>query len=209
MENEQSPRHGAHRLEALSDGIYAVAMTLLVIELKVPEGRSFVSSAALAEALAERLPLFIAWVLSFFVLAMFWYGHHRAFAHVRVVSGRLTTLTILQLALVTLMPFSCALVGAQGRLMVSQCVYSLNMALLAISSLLIARHIHDSRDPDAMSMSDAVWRGVRLRTGALVVISGVAVAISAWLPGVGNVAYMLMSVVMPWSRRVEAASAGA
>jgi uncharacterized membrane protein len=209
MEAQQSLGHSAHRLEALSDGIYAVAMTLLVIELKVPEGRGYGDSAALAEALAERLPVFIAWVLSFFVLALFWYGHHRAFAQVRRPSGRLTALTIMQLAFVSLMPFSCGLLGAQGRLMVAQYVYSLNMSLLAISSLLIARHIHACPDPGAMSMPDGMWRGVRLRTGALVVISAIAVAISAWLPGVGTVAYMLMAVIMPWSRRVEASAARA
>ena len=110
---EPSAENGlsVHRSEALTDGIYAVAMTLLVIELKLPEHATTGGADDLADALVHLLPKILAWVISFFVLAFFWFGNHRAFGHVRRADGRLVTLNIAQLAFVSLMPFSCALIG--------------------------------------------------------------------------------------------------
>ena len=86
-------------------------MTLLVIELKLPDVNAIQSSDALITALADLLPKAIAWVISFFVLAFFWVGHHRAFAYVRKADAKLVGLNLAQLAAVSLMPFSCALIG--------------------------------------------------------------------------------------------------
>lgn len=66
-----------HRLEALTDGIFAVAMTLLVIELKIPEMAHPRTEAQFLGALGHLIPKFIAWLISFFVLAIFWVSHHR------------------------------------------------------------------------------------------------------------------------------------
>ena len=190
-----------HRSEALSDGIYAVAMTLLVIELKLPE--QAVTGAEFNAALVHLLPKIAAWTISFFVLAMFWYGHHRAFAHVRRADGKLITLNLLQLAFVSLLPFSCALTGEHGRHWPSQVIYSANMALLSLVALLTARYIHHHPDPARMTMPAAVYRGVRVRVVGLIVISAAAVAIAMVAPGAGNIAFVLMWLIMPFSRRAE------
>ena len=94
-----------HRIEALSDGIYAVAMTLLVIDLKLPAEELIHGNVELINAVAQLFPKFLSWIISFFVLAMFWYGHHRTFSQVRHVNGALAALMISQLAFVSLMPF--------------------------------------------------------------------------------------------------------
>ena len=67
-----------HRIEALTDGIYAVAMTLLVIELKLPAHELIHSQADLINAVGHLLPKFIAWLISFLVLSLFWLGHHKS-----------------------------------------------------------------------------------------------------------------------------------
>ena len=72
-----------NRSEALSDGIYAVAMTLLVIDLKLPDAAALHAGNAVAESLLALLPKALAWLMSFFVLSLFWLGHHRVFNHVR------------------------------------------------------------------------------------------------------------------------------
>ena len=79
--NQADTRHGLsiQRSEALTDAIYAVVMTLLVIELKRPDHTLIHGANALAQALADLLPKVLAWVISFFVLAFFWFGHHRFF----------------------------------------------------------------------------------------------------------------------------------
>ena len=83
-----------HRIEALTDGIYAVAMTLLVIELKLPAHELIKNQADLINAVGHLLPKFIAWIISFLVLSMFWLGHHRLFQIVRHVDGKLVGLNL-------------------------------------------------------------------------------------------------------------------
>jgi len=190
-----------HRSEALTDGIYAVAMTLLVIELKLPEH----GADDLAHALVNLLPKVLAWVISFFVLAIFWFGHHRAFSHVRRADSKLVTLTIVQLAFVSLMPFSSSLVGEYGRELLAQIIYSLNMFALAVVGLLTWRHIRFHPESALMAIPAPIYRGVRIRLLGLMLISVVAVGIGWVLPTAGNMAFMLMAVIIPLSRRAERA----
>ncbi len=195
-----------HRSEALTDGIYAVAMTLLVIELKLPDHALIHSAQEVNAALLGLLPKVVAWCISFFVLAIFWFGHHRTFSHVRRADGRLIALNIGQLAFVSLMPFSCALVGEHGREFASQLVYSLNMSGLAVMALLTSRHIRRHPERALMAMPEPSYRGVQIRLYGLILISAVAVGINHVVPTAGNVAFVLMAAIMPLSRRAERAS---
>jgi uncharacterized membrane protein len=76
------------RIKALTDSIYAVALTLLVIELKLPARNAVRDLAALISAVGHLLPKFIAWIISHLVLGLFWIGHHRMFHAVRNVDGK-------------------------------------------------------------------------------------------------------------------------
>src|SRR4249919_1237560 len=89
-----------HRIEALTDGIYAVAMTLLVIDLRLPDRGTIATQGELIAHVVHLRPQFIAWVISFLVLSLFWLGHHRHFHYVRAVDGRLIALNLVQLGLV-------------------------------------------------------------------------------------------------------------
>ena len=200
------PSLSIHRSEALTDGIYAVAMTLLVIELKLPEHTLIRGDAELAETLAHLLPKVLAWVISFFVLAFFWYGHHRAFSHVRRADGKLVALNLGQLAFVSLMPFTCALVGEHGRALLSQIVYSGNMAALAVMALLTSRYIRRHPEGALMAMPLPAYRGARVRLLGLIGVSAAAVGLQYLVPTTGNAAFMLMALIMPLSRRAERAS---
>ncbi len=194
-----------NRSEALTDGIFAVAMTLLVIELKLPEHGLVHSAEDLHAALFALLPKAIAWVLSFFVLALFWIGHHRVFAHLRRADSRLVVLNLLELAAVSLMPFSSALSGEFGGYLVSQVVYSANMAALGITALLVLRHVRQRPQLGTAPMPPGVYEGARMRIVGVIVVSAVAVVIAALVPvpAIGNAAFILMAVISPWSRRLE------
>ena len=197
----QSP----HRIEALTDGIFAVAMTLLVIELKFPEHVDIHTSAELAQAMANLSPKFLSWIISFMVLALFWIAHHRIFSSVRHVTGRLIGLNIFQLAFVSFMPFCSALIGEYGgALLLSQIVYSTNMVLLAVFSLALARYVFRHPELSSLPMSRGAYRGALVRNFALIAISAIAVGVGFFtVPAIGNIAYALMAIVMPLSRRFE------
>jgi uncharacterized membrane protein len=198
-----------HRIEALTDGIFAVAMTLLVIELKLPEHGSVESAEALAGALVALLPKAYAWVLSFFVLAMFWVGHHRVFAFVKRADSTLVVLNLIELAAVSLMPFSSALAGEFSSVYVAHAIFSINMAVLAITALLVLRYVY-SHPELGLPMPTGRHRGARLRILGVVGISVLAAILGAVLPypGMGNMAFMLMAVIAPMSHRLERHAAG-
>ena len=197
------PAFSKHRVEALTDGIFAVAMTLLVIELKLPDHASLASQRDFIEAVAALIPKFQSWVISFFVLAIFWYTHHRQFHYVRVVDGKLLWLNILYLSFVSLMPFSSALAGEYSRMLFSQIVYSANMTLLAIGGLLNNHYVFHHRELWSEPITRGFYRGSLFRTAGLIVVAIGAVGISMVIPGAGNVAFMLMIPISIISKRVE------
>ncbi len=195
-----------HRVEALTDGIFAVAMTLLVIELKLPADHSIHSADALYQSLADLIVKAFAWINSFFVLSLFWIGHHRVFSIVRVVDGKLAVLNLLELAFVSLMPFTSMLIGEFGGYLISQIFYSLNMTLMSLTALAVGRHVHRHPELCSRSFSLGRYRAARMRLFGLILISAVAVVIGAFLPSrtaAGNMAFMLMVVIGPLSRRLE------
>jgi uncharacterized membrane protein len=102
---------GTARLEAFSDGIFAVAITLLVLDLKVPNLAS-VSPASLAEALWVRWPNYLTLVLSFATILIMWVYHHNLFKSLKKPEKMLLFSNGFLLLLVTLVPFPTALVGA-------------------------------------------------------------------------------------------------
>ena len=199
-----------HRLEALTDGIFAVAMTLLVIELKIPETLHVHTEQELLQAVANLLPKFIAWIISFGVLAIFWVSHHRLFHFVRHVDGKLSWLTIGYLAGVSLMPFSSALAGEYGGALTSQIIYSANMILLGTMALLKSRYVHRHPELCAVAMPLGMYKGARIRTSGLIAVAIAAILITWALPGrgvIGNTAFMLMFVFGKIGRGVEAREA--
>ena len=172
-----------HRIEALIDGIFAVAMTLLVIELKVPERASVHAPADLALGIVRLLPTFISWTISFFVLAIFWIRQQRLFHFVRVVDDTLAWIVMAYLSAGSLMPFSAALAGQYETILASQVIYSTNMLLLSAFALLMTRYVLRHPELSNGALPDAFYRGVRFRVGGLMVIAVAAVGMAMVVPG--------------------------
>jgi uncharacterized membrane protein len=183
-----------NRIEALADGIFAVAMTLLVLDIKSPENRSFETAADLVTYLAALEHSFAMYVISFFVLAIFWIAHHLLFHFVRHVDRRLLWLNVAFLLLVTFVPFSTDLLGDHGHLMLPVLVYGAN--LLALGSLLAIqlRYLVANRELAATDLTDAVvkqmWRDLRLY--ASVPIASMLVSLIS--PRTGMYLYLLLAI---------------
>ncbi len=97
------------RLAALSDGLFAVAMTLLVLDLKVPAGRAIESDQALLAALGELAPRLMIYLMSFLTLGIFWVGQQTQLSHFARSDRHLTWIHLAFLFTISLMPFSTAL----------------------------------------------------------------------------------------------------
>ncbi len=99
------------RLEMLFDGIFAIAMTILVLELKVPELADRHSVAELAGALGHHAATFVSYLVSFLMLGILWYRHNTHYRHLQHVSGAMLALHLVQLAMAAFFPFCAALMG--------------------------------------------------------------------------------------------------
>ncbi len=118
------------RLRALADGVFAIVMTLLVLELSVPVVKGSSGDSELLHKLAEIWPEFLIYGLSFMILGVFWVIHHSLYADVKRYDTTLVWLNIVFLMFVSLIPFSTALVGKNGFITVTAVIYGINMLLL-------------------------------------------------------------------------------
>jgi len=96
--------HSHDRLCAVSDGVYAIALTLLVLDLKVPE-LSGTTNRELTTDLVQQLPNFLAYLIGFFVVAFFWMNHHRIFQSITCCDTRALALNFVQLFFISLTPY--------------------------------------------------------------------------------------------------------
>lgn len=122
------------RFEALVDGVFAIAMTILVLEVRVPELRDSRSSVELLTHLRHMGPTLAAYFFSFFMLGLFWMWHHRLAAKVRHLNARIIALSLLFLALVSFFPFAAGVVGRYPLNPVSLAIY-----LPAIGGILLTQ----------------------------------------------------------------------
>jgi uncharacterized membrane protein len=105
---------GLERAVFFSDAVFAIAITLLVIDLRLPEAAEAAGEAGVAALLGEMVPRFIGFGVSFAVIGTFWLAHWRRFGYVQRVDERLLWLNLLLLAFIALLPFPTAVISARG-----------------------------------------------------------------------------------------------
>jgi len=124
--------YSKHRLEALSDAIFAIAMTLLVLEIKVPTG---VPHGQLAHALAQPFKDWVALVFTFLLSARFWVLQHQLFDLLEKIKPRTLVTTFIFLGLITLLPFSTALWGHNINEPLAVGIYFGHQGLIGVAML--------------------------------------------------------------------------
>jgi uncharacterized membrane protein len=150
------------RIEAFSDGVFAIIVMLLVLELKVPALRDHRSASELAHHLLELLPKFLSWLISFIIVCKFWLNHHHILRLARHADYSLVWLNSIFLMCQSFIPFPTAMMGeyATNRLAVSffGCVMAINTVLfIALHAYILRRLIKpelaDAQDPRAIRKS--------------------------------------------------------
>jgi uncharacterized membrane protein len=124
------------RLAALSDGLFAVAMTLLVLDLKVPASHAIETDQALLTALSDLAPRLVIYLMSFLTLGIFWVGQQTQLAHIARSDRHLTWIHLAFLFTISLTPFSTALMAEFITLRTALLLYWLN--IFAFGALLLA-----------------------------------------------------------------------
>ncbi len=185
------------RLDALTDGVFAFAMTLLVVNLDLPENFHPSSAAELISALLGLGGTLIAYVITFLVLASFWLGRARTREEPESASGAYAWSVLFHLFFVTLLPFSMIVAG-RYNLAPAICVYGANMVLLALTAIGITLVIE--RDTRRRLVPSG-----RLEYGLLIASAILSMAIGFYSPDNAMYAYFLnfaTPLVRRWTDRI-------
>lgn len=124
------------RLLALSDGVFAIAMTLLVLDIRIPDE---VRGDDFLRAMAGLEPAIAGYLISYLVIGVLWLNHHRLFRRLQVRHSRIMALNVVLLGLVALLPFPSSLLAKHGDEALSYALYAANVcAVFVVQSLIIA-----------------------------------------------------------------------
>jgi len=108
LHTESKKEFQLERLVLFSDAVFAIAITLLIIEIKVPDPKNEVTEIAVVQGVVKLIPKFIGFILSFFLIGLYWTVHHRMFGFLVNYTRKLITLNMIFLLSIVLMPFSTA-----------------------------------------------------------------------------------------------------
>jgi uncharacterized membrane protein len=123
------------RLFALTDGVFAIALTLLAIELVLPAGSEHLHGEALLRSILDTWPKVLGFLTSFSLIGLFWHGNHRAFHYLRRFDSRLAHLMLLQLLCVAFIPFPTAVVGEHVSDPVAQVFYFASIIVTGLATM--------------------------------------------------------------------------
>jgi len=183
-----------NRIEALADGIFGVAMTLLVLDVKSPAQLSFETTASLLSYLGGLRHSFAMYAISFVVLGMFWFVHHLQFHFVRHVDRRLLWTNLAFLMFVALVPFSTDLYGDHGHLQLPSFVYGANLLVLALLLYVHLHHLAGHPDLASEDLGRDATRQMRRQLAMFTVVPTVSIAASFYSPRLSMYLYALLAL---------------
>jgi len=166
LHNELKKEFQLERLILFSDAVFAIAITLLVIEIKIPEiHEKPVTDNAVLHKLAELIPKFVGFLVSFLLIGQYWIVHHRMFSFVINFTDRLIWLNILFLFAIALMPFSTGFYSEYVlRGVVTPVIfYTANIALLGLANFLMWRYLSNQKNNLTENLTPALAKYFSLR----------------------------------------------
>ena len=192
LHNELRKEFQLERLILFSDAVFAIAITLLIIDIKIPElPRDQATDSHLLFMLKELIPKFIGFVISFFLIGQYWRVHHRLFGYVINFNERVIWLNLLFLFAIVLMPFSTAFYSeyAGAPVITPIIFYTGNIAMLGIVNLIMWQYVSNPRRGLTENLSPllAKYSSLRAIIVPIIFIIGVFVylkspAIAAFVP---------------------------
>ncbi len=185
---------GKGRLEAFSDGVIAVIITIMVLELKVPGGASFAT-------LAPLRPVFLSYVMSFVYVGIYWNNHHHLLAATHKVNGGILWANLHLLFWLSLVPFITGWMGENHFAAVPVAIYGMALLMCGVAyfilvRLLIAFHGKDSTLARAVGRDDKGWLSM--------ILYAVAIPLAFRWPSIAVAIYVAVAVM--WfipDRRIE------
>ena len=182
------------RLEAFSDGVLAILITIMVLELHVPRGGDLA-------ALEQVAPTLVAYVLSFVYLGIYWNNHHHMLQMTTRINGRILWANLHLLFWLSLVPFATAWMGQNEFAPLPVALYGVILFLAGVAYLVLQNSIIAAQGPDSL-LKAAIGNDVKGKASAVIYAVAIALAYPAhWISDVLYVAVALMWLVP--DRRIE------
>ena len=159
-ESAEADDNSLGRLLTISDGVFAIAMTLLTLDLRVPDVGQHPSNATLLHALSHNTASYLSFLVSFYVVANYWNRHRRLMRSVVTTHPRLIRHTIFLLLIVAAMPFLASLLGQYGGTPIALALYGAFNAAAVVTLLLLRRdieHFHLDRPAQPAERAHPGW----------------------------------------------------
>jgi uncharacterized membrane protein len=195
----QIPSATTQRLEAFSDGVIAIAITLLVLNIKVPNARS----GQLLDSLANQWPSYVAFVLSFVVIGIMWVSHHSMFERIAQVDRGLLFVNLTLLLGIAFLPFPTSLLanyvqdgGSDAH--IAAAVYSATMALIGVAFVELWRHL--IRHPNLLvkGIEPSLLRRSLKRSLVSPIVYGLSIGLAFISAAACFVVYALVAIYFAW-----------
>jgi uncharacterized membrane protein len=183
-----------NRMEAFSDGVFAIIITIMVLEMKVPQGTTL-------EALRPLLPVFLGYVLSFVYVAIYWNNHHHLLQAARQVKGPILWANTHLLFWLSLLPFVTHWMGESGFAGLPVFLYSIVMFMAAIAYFLLSRTLVAHHGADS-TLGQAVGRDSK----GMVSLAAYGLALPLAFPAPWAAVAIIVGVAILWvipDRRIE------
>ncbi len=162
------------RLEAFSDGVLAIIITIMVLEMKVPHGTDW-------QALRPLLPIFLTYVMSFVHLGIYWNNHHHMLHLTDRVNGRILWANLHLLFWLSLLPFVTGWMGENGFAPLPTALYGCVLLLAALAWLVLQTAIAVHQGPESR-LKEAVGRDIKGKASAAIyVVANLAALVAPWL----------------------------
>jgi uncharacterized membrane protein len=190
--------HGLERLVFFSDAVIAIAITLLVLDLRLPE----LSEAPLAVQLQSLTPSFLSFFVSFAVIGLFWEAHHRLFGYIERYDRVLLWLNLLFLLFIIFLPFPTSVLGKHWSA-TSIVFYAGTLAATGIARALLWSYAV-SRRLVASNLEPAVVRAEAWRGWAVPAVFLLSMILAAFSPSLAPLAWILLAPVSIVGRRLAA-----
>jgi uncharacterized membrane protein len=182
------------RLEAFSDGVLAIVITVMVLEMKVPHGTDF-------QALQAVLPVFLSYVLSFVYIGIYWNNHHHLFQAVKQINGSVLWANLHLLFWLSLFPFVTGWMGENHFATATVALYGVVLIMAATAYFILVRVLLAGHAPDSV-LARAIGSDFKGRISVVIYAAGIGLAFAnAWI-GLALYAFVAIIWLIP-DRRIE------
>lgn len=167
------------RLEAFSDGVIAIIITIMVLELKVPHEAEF-------SALKEKIPVFLSYVLSFIYIGIYWNNHHHMLHTVKTVRGGILWANLHLLFWLSLVPFTTGWMGENHFAPAPMVLYGINLLMCAVAFTILQFLIVKDNGKKESVLAKAVGNGFKEKLSLICYVVAIISAffISEWIAGI-------------------------